>query len=166
MVIFLHFFFIMSRRATPPKRTITPDPIYHSRLVSMLINRILKEGKKTVAQRILYQAMKQIEDSTQKDPLEVLRQAVLNVTPLVEVKSRRVGGSTFQVPLEVKSERGTTLALRWLLDAARKRPGREMVSKLANEIIDASNHTGNATRKREETHRMAEANKAYAHFRF
>jgi small subunit ribosomal protein S7 len=156
----------MSRRATPQKRTVTPDPIYHSRLVSMLINRILKEGKKTVAQKILYQAMKQIEDTTQKDPLEVLRQAVLNVTPLVEVKSRRVGGSTFQVPLEVKSERGTTLGLRWLLDAARNRSGRGMVSKLANEIIDASNHTGNATRKREETHRMAEANKAYAHFRF
>jgi small subunit ribosomal protein S7 len=155
----------MSRRATPPKRTITPDPIYHSRLVSMLINRILKQGKKTVAQRILYQAMKQIEDSTQKDPLEVLRQAVLNVTPLVEVKSRR---GRFYFPSSTGSKIRTRnyLALRWLLDAARKRPGREMVSKLANEIIDASNHTGNATRKREETHRMAEANKAYAHFRF
>jgi small subunit ribosomal protein S7 len=156
----------MSRRSTPKKRTITPDPIYHSRLVSMLINRLLKKGKKTVAQTILYETMKQIEESTQKDPLEVLREAVLNVTPFVEVKSRRVGGSTFQVPLEVKPERGTTLGLRWLVDAARNRPGRGMVAKLSLEIIDASNNTGNAARKREETHKMAEANKAYAHFRF
>lgn len=155
----------MSRRSTPKRRSVTADPIYHSRLVTMLINRILKDGKKTLAKRILYEAMQKIEESTQKDPLEVLRQAVLNVTPLVEVKSRRVGGSTFQVPLEVKPERGKTLGLRWLVEAARNRPGTEMVSKLANEIIDASNLTGTATRKREETHRMAEANKAFAHFR-
>ena len=156
----------MSRRSTPKKRLITPDPVYQSRLVSMLCNRLLKSGKKSVAQKILYQAMEKVGESTQKDQLEVLRQAVLQVTPLVEVKSRRVGGSTFKVPLEVNTERGTTLGLRWLVEAARNRPGREMVSKLANEIIDASNQTGNATRKREETHRMAEANKAFAHFRF
>nr|YP_009252759.1 ribosomal protein S7 [Cymbomonas tetramitiformis]ANA56893.1 ribosomal protein S7 [Cymbomonas tetramitiformis] len=156
----------MSRRKTPQKRTINPDPIYHSRLVSMLVNRILQSGKKTLAQQIFYQAMKKIEESTQQDPVEVLRQAVLNVTPLLEVKARRVGGSTYQVPLEVSSERGTTLALRWLIKSARTRPGNEMVSKLANEIIDASNQTGNAIRKREETHKMAEANKAFAHFRF
>ena len=110
--------------------------------------------------------MKNVEEIGQKDPLEILRQAVLNATPLVEVKARRVGGSTYQVPIEVKSERGTALALRWLLSAARSRPGREMVAKLTNEIIDASNNTGNAIRKREETHRMAEANKAFAHYRF
>jgi small subunit ribosomal protein S7 len=121
----------MSRRSTPKKRLITPDPVYQSRLVSMLCNRLLKSGKKSVAQKILYQAMEKVGESTQKDPLEVLRQAVLQVTPLVEVKSRRVGGSTFQVPLEVNTERGTTLGLRWLVEAARNRPGREMVSKLA-----------------------------------
>jgi len=156
----------MSRRKTPQKRTINPDPVYHSHLVSMLVNRILQSGKKTLAQQIFYQAMKKVEESTQQDPVEVLRQAVLNVTPLLEVKARRVGGSTYQVPLEVSSERGTTLALRWLIKSARTRPGSEMVSKLANEIIDASNQTGNAIRKREETHKMAEANKAFAHFRF
>jgi small subunit ribosomal protein S7 len=156
----------MSRRSTPKKRIITPDPIYRSRLVSMLTNRLLQCGKKSLAQNILYQALKKVEESTQKDPLEVLRQAIFNITPMVEVKSRRVGGSTFQVPLEVSTERGTTLSLRWLVEAARNRPGREMYSKLANEIIDASNQTGNATRKREEMHRMAEANKAYSQFRF
>jgi len=132
----------------------------------MLANRILLQGKKTVAQRILYQAMKNIEDSAQKDPLEVLRQAVLNATPLVEVKARRVGGSTYQVPLEVKSDRGTSLALRWLIKSARSRSGRTMVSKLSNEILDAYNNTGAAIRKKEETHKMAEANKAFAQFRF
>jgi small subunit ribosomal protein S7 len=132
----------------------------------MLINRLLLKGKKTLAQQIFYQAMKKIEESTQQDPLEVLRQAVVNVTPLVEVKARRVGGSTYQVPLEVKADRGTSLALRWLIKSARTRSGREMVSKLSNEILDAFNNTGAAVRKREEIHRMAEANKAYAQFRF
>ena len=156
----------MSRRRTAKKRLITPDPIYNSTLVTMLINRLLLKGKKTLAQQIFYQAMKQIEESTQQDPLEVLRQAVVNVTPLVEVKARRVGGSTYQVPLEVKADRGTSLALRWLIKSARTRSGREMVSKLSNEILDAFNNTGAAVRKREEIHRMAEANKAYAQFRF
>jgi len=156
----------MSRRRTAKKRLITPDPIYNSTLVTMLINRLLLKGKKTVAQQIFYQAMKKIEESTQQDPLEVLRQAVVNVTPLVEVKARRVGGSTYQVPLEVKADRGTSLALRWLIKSARTRSGREMVSKLSNEILDAFNNTGAAVRKREEIHRMAEANKAYAQFRF
>jgi small subunit ribosomal protein S7 len=132
----------------------------------MLINRLLLKGKKTLAQQIFYQAMKKIEESTQQDPLEVLRQAVVNVTPLVEVKARRVGGSTYQVPLEVKADRGTSLALRWLIKSARTRSGREMVSKLSNEILDAFNNTGAAVRKREEIHRMAEANKAYAQLRF
>ena len=156
----------MSRRRTAKKRLITPGPIYNSTLVTMLINRLLLKGKKTLAQQIFYQAMKKIEESTQQDPLEVLRQAVVNVTPLVEVKARRVGGSTYQVPLEVKADRGTSLALRWLIKSARTRSGREMVSKLSNEILDAFNNTGAAVRKREEIHRMAEANKAYAQFRF
>nr|YP_006234208.1 ribosomal protein S7 [Eutreptiella gymnastica]CCE26496.1 ribosomal protein S7 [Eutreptiella gymnastica] len=156
----------MSRRKTAKKRFISPDPIYNSTLVTMLANRILLQGKKTVAQRILYQAMKNLEDSTQQDSLEVLRQAILNVTPLVEVKARRVGGSTYQVPLEVNSDRGTSLALRWLIKSARSRSGRTMVSKLSNEILDAYNNTGAAVRKKEETHKMAEANKAFAQFRF
>jgi len=156
----------MSRRTVAKKRSVTPDPVYQSRLVSLLISHLLQGGKKSVAHRIFYQAMKNIEEITSQDPIEILRRAVLNVTPKVEVKSRRIGGATFQVPLEVKSDRGTALALRWLLNAARTRSGRGMVSKLSAEIIDASNNTGGAIRKREETHRMAEANKAFAHFRF
>nr|YP_001019138.1 ribosomal protein S7 [Chlorokybus atmophyticus]Q19V71.2 RecName: Full=Small ribosomal subunit protein uS7c; AltName: Full=30S ribosomal protein S7, chloroplastic [Chlorokybus atmophyticus]ABD62253.2 ribosomal protein S7 [Chlorokybus atmophyticus]WKT05652.1 ribosomal protein S7 [Chlorokybus atmophyticus] len=156
----------MSRRNAPKKRPISSDPIYRSRLVSMVISHILKNGKKSLAHRILYQAMKNIEEKTEKDPLKILQQAVLNATPLVEVKARRIGGSTYQVPREVKPERGTALALRWLLSSARKRPGRDMASKLTNELLDAANEVGNAIRKREETHRMAEANKAFSHYRF
>nr|YP_009057835.1 ribosomal protein S7 [Nephroselmis astigmatica]AID67734.1 ribosomal protein S7 [Nephroselmis astigmatica] len=156
----------MSRRSTPPKRPISPDPVYNSLLVQMVISHLLKKGKKALAYRILYDAMKQIEEMTQEDPLKILEEAVCNSTPRLEVKARRVGGSTYQVPLEVKPQRGTALALRWLLASARTRPGRDMVSKLANEIVDASNKIGNAVRKRDETHRMAEANKAFAHYRF
>ena len=156
----------MSRRNTPKKRPIAADPIYRSRLVSMVISHILKSGKKSLAHQIFYQSMKNIEEKTEKDPLKVLQQAVLNATPLVEVKARRIGGSTYQVPREVKAERGTALALRWLLSSARKRPGRDMASKLTNEFVDAANEVGNAIRKREETHRMAEANKAFSHYRF
>lgn len=156
----------MSRRNTPKKRPISADPIYRSRLVSMVISHILKSGKKSLAHQIFYQTMKNIEEKTEKDPLKVLQQAVLNATPLVEVKARRIGGSTYQVPREVKPERGTALALRWLLSSARKRPGRDMSSKLTNELVDAANEVGNAIRKREETHRMAEANKAFSHYRF
>lgn len=156
----------MSRRRNAKKRQIVEDPIYNSTLVSLLINRILMKGKKTTAQKIFYQAMKKIEESTKQDSLEVLRQAVVNATPIVEVKARRIGGSTYQVPLEVKNDRGTSLALRWIVKSARTRPGREMVFKLSNEIIDAFNNTGASIRKKEETHRMAEANKAFANFRF
>jgi small subunit ribosomal protein S7 len=155
----------MSRRSTPKKIPISPDPIYQSRLVSLFINRLLKKGKKTIAQKIFYEAMKEIEIATKTAPLDVLKEALVNVTPSVEVKSRRVGGSTRQVPLEVKSERGTTLALCWIIQAARNRPGRGMISKLAREILDASKNSGQAARKKEETHRMAESNKASAHFR-
>ncbi|OUS44401.1 ribosomal protein S7 (chloroplast) [Ostreococcus tauri] len=156
----------MSRRTVAKKRPVAPDPVYQSRLVSLLVSHLLKKGKKSIAYNIFYAAMKNIAETTSQDPLEVLRQAVLNITPKVEVKSRRVGGATLQVPLEVKADRGTALALRWLLIAARNRSGRNMVSKLSAEIIDASNNTGAAIRRREETHRMAEANKAFAHFRF
>jgi small subunit ribosomal protein S7 len=144
----------MSRRTVAKKRPVAPDPVYQSRLVSLLVSHLLKKGKKSIAYNIFYAAMKNIAETTSQDPLEVLRQAVLNITPKVEVKSRRIGGATLQVPLEVKADRGTALALR------------NMVSKLAAEIIDASNNTGAAIRRREETHRMAEANKAFAHFRF
>lgn len=178
----------MSRRTTAKKRLVSPDPIYRSRLVSMILSRLLQDGKKSIARRIFYEAMEALEQlsrtsasktegfqsrssegdspEAEKLSLKVFQQAVLNVTPVVEVKSRRVGGSNYQVPLEVNTERGTSLALRWIVQSARQRPGREMATKLANELLDASNKTGNAIRKREETHRMAEANKAFANYRF
>ena len=182
----------MSRRTTAKKRFINPDPIYRSRLVSMMISRLLQDGKKSVASRVFYESLDKIgtnisggkgsntevpktgetgngdlaQKNTSADALKIFQQAVLHVTPLVEVKSRRVGGSNYQVPLEVNTDRGTALALRWIVQAARQRPGREMAMKLANEFMDASNKTGNAIRKREETHRMAEANKAFANYRF
>ncbi|HEY9599518.1 MAG TPA: 30S ribosomal protein S7 [Cyanophyceae cyanobacterium] len=156
----------MSRRTVIKKRPIPPDPVYNSRLISMMVRRIMRHGKKSVAYRIIYDAMKTIEERTGSDPLETFERAMRNVTPLVEVKARRVGGATYQVPMEVRSERGTTLAMRWLIQFSRQRSGRSMANKLANELMDAANETGNAIRKREETHRMAEANKAFAHYRY
>lgn len=156
----------MSRRTVTKKRTVPPDAIYNSRLISMTIRRVMGSGKKSLAARIVYDALNTIGERTGNDPLEVFEQAVKNITPLVEVKARRVGGATYQVPMEVKSSRGTTLALRWLIHFARTRGGRTMASKLANEIMDAANETGGAIKKREETHRMAEANKAFAHYRY
>ncbi|MGK7872078.1 MAG: 30S ribosomal protein S7 [Xenococcaceae cyanobacterium] len=156
----------MSRRTVRKKRTVTPDPVYNSRLVSMTIRRIMRSGKKSLASRIVYDALKTVGERTGSDALEVFEKAVRNLTPLVEVKARRVGGATYQVPMEVRQGRGTTLALRWLIQFSRSRGGRTMTSKLANEIMDAANETGNAIRKREETHRMAEANKAFAHYRY
>lgn len=156
----------MSRRSVIKKRPVPPDPIYNSRLVSMMVRRIMRHGKKSVANRIIYDAMKTIEERTGGDPLETFERAVRNVTPLVEVKARRVGGATYQVPMEVRSDRGTTLALRWLIRFSRARPGKTMASRLANELMDAANDTGNAIKKREETHRMADANKAFAHYRY
>lgn len=156
----------MSRRAVIKRRPVPPDPVYNSRLISMIVRRIMRHGKKSLAYRIVYDAMKTIEERTGGDPLEIFERAVRNVTPLVEVKARRVGGATYQVPMEVRSDRGTTLALRWLIQFSRSRAGRTMASKLANELMDASNETGNAIRKREETHRMADANKAFAHYRY
>jgi small subunit ribosomal protein S7 len=156
----------MSRRTVVKKRPVPPDPVYNSRLLSMMVRRIMHHGKKSVASRIIYDAFKIIEERTGKEPLEVFEEAVRNVTPLVEVKARRVGGATYQVPMEVRSERGITLAMRWLIQFSRSRPGTSMASKFANELMDAANETGNAIRKREETHRMADANKAFAHYRY
>ena len=156
----------MSRRSTIKKRPVPPDPVYNSRLVNMTIRRVMRSGKNSLASRIVYDAFSIIGERTDKEPLEVFEQAMKNLTPLVEVKARRVGGATYQVPMEVKPGRGTTLALRWLIQFSRSRGGRTMASKLANEIMDAANETGAAMKKREETHRMAEANKAFAHYRY
>lgn len=156
----------MSRRRTAKKRLILEDPIYNSILVSMMINRILKQGKKSLAQHIFYEAMKNIKESSKQDPLEILKKAVTNATPIVEVKSRRVGGATYQVPIEVKAERGNSLALRFIIKSARNRPGKNMITKLGNEILDAYNNTGNSVKKKEEIHKMSEANKAFSTLRF
>ncbi len=156
----------MSRRAVIQKRPIPPDSVHNSRLVTMMVRRIMESGKKSLATRIVYDAFQTIEQRTGSEAIVVFEQAVKNATPLVEVKARRVGGATYQVPVEVRSDRGTALALRWLIQCARQRAGKTMSSKLANELMDAANQTGNAIRKREETHRMAEANKAFAHYRY
>ncbi len=156
----------MSRRRVVQKRPIPPDPVYNSRLITMMVRRIMESGKKSLASRIIYDALKIVEERTGAEPLEMFEKAVRNTTPLVEVKARRVGGATYQVPMEVRSDRGTSLALRWLIQYARARGGKTMAMKLANELMDAANETGSAIRKREETHRMAEANKAFAHYRY
>ena len=156
----------MSRRRKSKKRLITEDPIYNSVLVSMMINKILLKGKKSLAQRIFYEAMKNIKETTQQDPLEVLKKAINNATPVVEVKSRRVGGATYQVPIEVKTERGNSLAIKFIIRSARNRPGKTMVTKLGNEILDSSNNIGNSVKKKDEIHKMAEANKAFSTLRF
>jgi len=156
----------MSRRGVSQRRTVPPDSVYNSRLISMMMRRIMRHGKKSIAARIVYDALKTIEERTGGSPLETFEKAVRNATPLVEDKARRVGGATYQVPMEVRTDRGTTLALRWLVQYSRQRPGRTMAGRLANELMDAANETGSAIRKREETHRMAEANKAFAHYRY
>lgn len=156
----------MPRRRTPKKRFLSPDPVYDSRLIHMVVNHIMKQGKKSLAYRMFYQAMQQISESTGQDPQKIIEQAIRNATPLVEVKARRMGGSTYQVPIEVDSERGTALAIRWILISCRNRAGKNMVSKLTNEFLDASKNVGNAIRKRDEVHKMAEANKAFAKYRF
>nr|ADT65038.1 ribosomal protein S7 [Takakia lepidozioides] len=155
----------MSRRSTAGERTGKPDPIYRNRLVNMLVNRIPRHGKKSLAYRILYGAVRNVKQRTKKNPLSVLRQAIRRVTPNVTVKARRVGGSTYQVPIEIESAQGKALAIRRLLGASRKRPGRNMAFKPSYESMDAARDNGNAIRKKEEIHRMAEANRAFAHFR-
>lgn len=156
----------MPRKGSVPKRDVLPDPIYNSKLVTRLINNIMLDGKKGVAQRILYGAFKRIEDKTKKNPLEVFEAALENIMPILEVRSRRIGGANYQVPVEVRPERKITLGLRWLTQYARLRNEKTMEERLANEIIDASNNIGASVKKREDTHRMAEANKAFAHYRW
>nr|YP_009668121.1 ribosomal protein S7 [Plagiochila chinensis]QCW58897.1 ribosomal protein S7 [Plagiochila chinensis] len=155
----------MSRKSVTEKKTAKPDPIYRNRLINMLVNRILNNGKKSLAYRILYRAMGDIKGRTKKNPLFILRQAIGKVTPNVAVKARRIGGSTYQIPLEIQSTQGKALAIRWLLSAARKRSGEDMAARLSYELIDAARDNGIAVRKKEETHKMAEANRAFAHFR-
>ena len=152
------------RRAT--KRDVLADPIYNSKLVTKLVNRVMLDGKKGTAQRILYDAFDIIKEKTGKEPMEVFEAAMENIKPALEVKSRRVGGANYQVPIEVKADRSQALALRWLVNYARLRGGHSMAENLANEIIDASNGVGAAVKKREDTHRMAEANKAFAHYKW
>jgi small subunit ribosomal protein S7 len=156
----------MSRRNISKKRFPQPDVIYNSYLVSLLITRILKSGKKTIAKKIVYEAFDIIKKKTNEDPLTIFEKAIRNASPIVEVKARRVGGSTYQVPVEVSAFRATNLALRWIIQYANQRVGRSTSIKLANEIIDTANDIGNTIKKKEETHKMAEANKAFAHFRY
>ena len=156
----------MPRRGNVAKRDVLVDPIYNSKLVTRLVNSIMLDGKKGVAQKIVYEAFEAIQAKTGNDPLEVFEQAMENIMPSLEVKSRRVGGSTYQVPMEVRAERRQTLGLRWLTNYSRNRSERTMAARLAGEIMDAANNTGNAVKKREDTHKMAEANKAFAHYRY
>ena len=156
----------MSRRNISKKRLPDPDSLYNSYLVSLLISRILKSGKKNLATKIVYQAFEIIEKKLDQDPLTIFEKAIQNASPIVEVKARRVGGSTYQVPVEVNGFRATNLSLRWIIRYADQRVGRSMSIKLANEIIDTANEIGNTIKKKEETHKMAEANKAFAHFRY
>jgi len=156
----------MVRRREPPKRVIAPDVRYNSVLVAMFVNRLMKQGKKSTAYRIMYDAMDMVGERANKNPLEMFEQAMDNVKPIIEVKPRRVGGATYQVPMEVSPERRISLAMRWLLAAARARNGRTMAEKLAGELLDAANNQGAAIKKREDTHRMAEANRAFAHYRW
>ena len=154
------------RRGQISKREVLPDPIYNSQLVTKLINNIMYDGKKGVAQKIVYDAFAIVEAKENKNPLEVFQAALENVMPVLEVKARRVGGSTYHVPMEVRAERRQTLGLRWMTAFSRKRSERTMAEKLAGEIIDAKNSAGGAFKKKEETHKMAEANKAFAHYRY
>jgi small subunit ribosomal protein S7 len=156
----------MPRRGTVPKREVLPDPLYNSALVTKFINSMMSEGKRSTSQHIVYGALTVVQSKTQEDPLKVFKKAVDNVKPALEVKSRRVGGSNYQVPVEVNPARRTSLALRWIISFARKRPERTMVQKLAAEFMDAANLRGGAVKKREDTHKMAEANKAFAHYRW
>ena len=156
----------MSRRGQISKRDVLPDPLYNSKVVTKLINNVMYDGKKGVAQKIVYDAFSIIEEKQGQNPLEVFNEALENIMPVLEVKARRVGGSNYQVPIEVRPERRQTLGLRWLVDYARSRGEKTMAERLAGEIVDAKNNAGGAFKKKEDTHRMAEANKAVAHFRY
>ena len=156
----------MPRRGYIAKRDVLPDPIYNSKVVTKLINNVMLDGKKTVAQKIVYDAFNIVKEKQGRDALEVFEEALNNVMPVLEVKARRVGGATYQVPIEIRAERRQTLGLRWLVTYARNRHEKTMAEKLAGELIDAVNMTGGAVKKKEETHRMAEANKAFAHYKW
>lgn len=156
----------MPRRREVPKREVLPDPLYNSQLVTKFINSLMSDGKKSTAEQIFYGAMKTVEDRSKDDPLKVFKKAMDNVKPALEVKSRRVGGSNYQVPIEVRPSRRNSLAIRWLISYAAARGEKTMEDKLAGEILDAANNRGNAIKKREDVHRMAEANKAFAHYRW
>ena len=156
----------MPRRREVPKREILPDPLYNSQLVTKFVNVVMKDGKKSTAERILYDALSLIEERTEEDPMKTFKKAIDNVKPQVEVKSRRVGGSTYQVPIEVRPSRRLALSMRWLISAAKGRGDKEMNVKLANELMDAAANRGTAIKKKDDTHRMADANKAFAHYRW
>ena len=156
----------MSRRSRAQRKIAEPDPIYNSRLVTLLVSRILQSGKKSLAQKIVYNALEIISTKTEENPVLILEKAVKNVTPRVEVKARRVGGSTYQVPIEIRAYRGTNVSLKWITEFARARSGKSMSIRLSNEILDAAKDMGNSIRRKEQTHKMADANKAFAHFRY
>lgn len=156
----------MPRRGYVPKRETPPDPVYGSRIATMMISKIMRDGKKSIAERSLYNALEAVGEKTGESPVEILEQALKNVTPLLEVKPRRVGGSTYQVPVEVRPERRMSLGLRWLVQHARQRGEKRFEDRLAAEIMDAANNQGGAVKKKEDVHRMAEANKAFAHYRW
>lgn len=154
------------RRKTADKRDVQPDPVFGDKLVTRFVNNLMRDGKKNVARKILYQAFEIIEEQTGEEGMEVFKNALSNVSPVVEVRARRVGGSTYQVPVEVRPDRGTALGMRWLINASKGRNDKSMARRLSRELLDASNNEGGAVRKKDEVHRMAEANKAFAHFRF
>ncbi len=156
----------MPRKGPAKKRPVTPDPVYHNRLVTRFVNRIMLSGKKSLAEKIFYSSLDQVETKSGRKGIEIFEQAVRNVMPQVEVKPRRVGGATYQVPMEVRADRKLSLAMRWLATAARRRNGKTMIDRLSSELLDAANNTGAAVRQREEKHKMADANKAFAHYRF
>ena len=156
----------MSRKKTQPKKNVVPDPKFKSTIIPKLINNIMYDGKRGIAAKIVYDAIDKIKSKTKDEPLEIFNQAINNIKPTVEVRSRRVGGATYQVPVEVKSKRSQALALRWLVDASRKRKNKNMSDKIFNEIYDAYQNRGSAIKKKEDTHKMAESNKAFAHFRW
>ena len=156
----------MPRRGAVPKRELRPDPIHQDRLVAQLVNKVMASGKKTLAERIVYQALDQLQQRSGMEPVPALKKAVDNVKPMLEVRSRRVGGATYQVPVEVPQRRGTSLAIRWIVGVAQDRKGKGMADKLSSELLDALQGTGAAVKKREDQHRMAEANRAFAHYRW
>ena len=156
----------MSRKNTQPKKVVTPDPIFNSTIIPKLINSIMYDGKKVVAEKIVYEAIEKIKSKTKEEPINVFNEAINNIKPTVEVRSRRVGGATYQVPVEVKTNRAQALAIRWLVDASRKRKDKHMSDKIFNELYDAYEKKGSAVKKREDVHKMAESNKAFAHFRW